>query len=332
MTNTIVIGMGGNAILKDGERGTREEQAANLEAACHQLVPLAVDGHRLVLIHGNGPQVGNLLVQQAESDLLAPAQPMDICVAMTQGQIGTMLQQALANELRATGVERDVVTLVSHFLVDPDDAAFGAPSKPIGPFLTEEMRDYHQDHAARMGLAGGQTILAVGNDPERPYRRVVASPIPLRLVERRALKALVDSGAVVVAAGGGGIPVVMDATGAYRSVEAVIDKDLASEKLAESVAADVLLLLTEVERVALDFGTPNARPIDRMTLSEAKRHYAEGQFPPGSMGPKVLACIQFLEYGGSEAIIGGLGSAASAVRGETGTHFVADDDLGVITR
>jgi carbamate kinase len=325
MTKTIVVGMGGNAILKDGERGTRDEQAANLQAACKQLAPLAADGHRLVLIHGNGPQVGSLLVQQAEADALAPPQPMDICVAMTQGQIGTMLQQALANELRAMGIQREVVTLVSHFLVDPDDPGFLTPSKPIGPFLTQELRDYHLEHAARGGLSAGLTIEAVGNDPDRPYRRVVASPSPLRLIERRALKALADSGAVVVAAGGGGVPVVMDSAGAYQSVEAVIDKDLAGEKLAESVAADVLLLLTEVDRVALDFGTPHARPIDRITLSAAKRHYEEGQFPPGSMGPKVLACIEFLEYGGTEAIIGGLGSAAAAIRGETGTHFVADD-------
>ena len=323
MTKTIVVGLGGNAILKDGERGTREEQVANLQAACKHLVPLVADGHRLILIHGNGPQVGNLLVQQAESHLLAPAQPMDICVAMTQGQIGTMLQQTLANELKAAGIQRDVVTLVSHFLVDRDDPGFAAPSKPIGPFLTPGMRDYQYDHAAHFGAAS--TIQAVGTDPERPYRRVVASPMPLRLVEWRALKALVDAGSIVVAAGGGGIPVVMDSAGAYQSVEAVIDKDLAAEKLAESVAAGVLLLLSQVDRVALDFGTPNARPVDKLTLSEAARYYEEGQFPPGSMGPKVLACMQFLEYGGTEAIIGELGSAATAIRGVTGTHFVADD-------
>ena len=317
MAKTIVIALGGNAILQDGQRGTSEEQLANLERASRYLVPLVREGHRIILTHGNGPQVGNLLIQQEETDALIPKQPLDICVGMTQGQIGTMLQQVMSNALRAAGVQRDVVTVISHFLVDAEDPDFQALSKPVGPYLTEEMKEQYQ--------ARGHTVRAVRNDPHRPYRRCVASPAPLRLLEKRAVKSLSDSGAIVVAAGGGGIPVVLDPDGSYRRVESVIDKDLAGEKLAESVVADIYLILTDVERVALDYGTERQRDLGRVTVSEARQYYREGQFAKGSMGPKVLGCIQFVEYGGDVAIITGLESAERAVAGEAGTHFVPDE-------
>ena len=312
---TVVVALGGNALLQDHERGTAAEQYANLERACKYLVPLIRDGHKLILIHGNGPQVGNLLTQQEESDAFAPMQPLDICVGMTQGQVGTMLERALANQLRAAGIQRDVVAFVSHFLVDPHDPDFQVLSKPIGPFLTEELKGRYEGRP-------GQVVRNVGgHDPERPYRRCVASPNPLRLIEKRALKALSYTGIIVAAAGGGGIPVVMDEEGAYTSIEAVIDKDLAGEKIAESVAADIYLILTDVEAVALDFGTERARPLKRVTLDEAKQYFEEGHFALGSMAPKVLACIQFIEYGGEAAIIAGLESAERAMRGEAGTRF-----------
>ena len=316
MGKTIVVGLGGNAILRDGERGTVEEQFRNMERACTYLVPLIRDGHRLILTHGNGPQVGNLLIQQEEAEAIVPMQPLDICVGMTQGQVGTMLQQALTNALREAGIQRDVVTVISHFLVGADDPDFQVFSKPVGPFLTEELKEQYE--------ARGHTVKEVRQGSERPYRRCVASPAPLRLLEKRALKLLSDSGAVVVAAGGGGIPVVLDADGAYRKVESVIDKDLAGEKLAESVAADIYLILTDVEKVALDYGTDRQRDLDRVSISEARRYQQEGHFAKGSMGPKVLGCIQFIEFGGDVAIIAGLESAAKALAGEAGTHFVSD--------
>lgn len=318
MGKTIVVALGGNAILQDGQRGTAQEQYANLERACRYLVPLVRDGHRLVLTHGNGPQVGNLLIQQETSHAAAPAQPLDYCVAMTQGQIGTMLQQALANQLRAAGLQREVVTFVSHFLVDPEDPDFHAFSKPIGPFLTEQEAKQYQGRP-------GQAVRRVGGrDPLRPYRRCVASPMPLRLIEKRALKALSEAGVIVVAAGGGGIPVVQDDAGWYRSVEAVIDKDLAGEKLAESVGADLYLILTDVEQVHLHHGNERQRPLGRVTIEEARRYLGEGHFGRGSMEPKVRACIQFIEFGGDAAVIAGLESAERAVAGQAGTHFARE--------
>ncbi len=315
MGKKIVIALGGNAILQVKQRGTVEEQLANLERACKHLVPLVQDGHRLVLTHGNGPQVGNLLIQQAEAGDFAPYQPMDICVAMTQGQIGAMVQEVLTDQLRAVGLQVDVVTLVSHFLVDREDPDFQALSKPIGPFLTEALKERYEKRY-------GHIIRKVGSDPLRPYRRVVPSPMPLRLQEKRALKALVDTGAIVVTGGGGGIPVVLDQDGQYKSVEAVIDKDLAGEKLAETLAADIYMVLTDVDKVYLNYGKPDQRPLERVTLDEARRYYEQGHFARGSMAPKVLACIQFIEFGGDVAIITSLESAAEAIAGKAGTRFV----------
>lgn len=310
----IVVALGGNAILQDHQVGTADEQLANLERACAHLIPLIRDGHRLIVTHGNGPQVGNLLIQQAEAAAFAPIQPMAVCVAMTQGQVGTLLARAITNQLRLAGIQRDVVALVSHVLVDPDDPDLAAPSKPIGPFLAEAAME-HQ------ATQNGFLFQKLGKDPRRPYRRVVPSPHPLRLIETRSLRALSEAGAVVVTAGGGGIPVVAERDGTYRSIEAVVDKDLTAEKVAESVAADLLLILTDVERVALDYGQPGQRDLDCVTLSEAKRLLAAGEFGSGSMAPKVLACVEFVEYGGEAAIIAGLASADAAVRGEAGTRF-----------
>lgn len=314
MSRRIVVALGGNAILQAHQRGTAEEQAENLRLACRHLVPLVQDGDRLVLTHGNGPQVGNLLIQQEEASALVPEQPMSICVAMTQGQIGSMLQQAFSNELQAAGIQLEVVTLISHFIVDRDDADFKMLSKPVGPFLTDAMRVQYETQR-------GHVVRKVGRDPDRPYRRVVASPRPLRLLEKRAAKTFVDAGVVVVTAGGGGIPVLLEEDGTTRAVDAVIDKDLGGEKLAEAVGADLYLILTDVDGVYLDYGTDQQRLVPRLTLDKARELFRAGQFSRGSMGPKVLAAIQFIEYGGEAAVIGPLERAADAVRGMAGTRI-----------
>jgi carbamate kinase len=310
----IVVALGGNAILQEHEAGTAEQQAANLERACSHLVPLIRDGNRVIITHGNGPQVGNLLVQQVQAADLAPMQPMDVCVGMTQGQVGPLLERILANRLRREGVPRDVVVLVSHVLVDPEDPELQRLTKPVGPFVDAATRD-------RLTATAGFTFRELGRNPDRPFRRVVPSPRPLRLIETRPLRALSEAGAVVIAGGGGGVPVVLEPDGSYRSIEAVIDKDLTAEKVAESVAADLLLILTDVDRVAVDYGKPTQRNLDRLTLDEARRFLEAGEFGSGSMQPKVTACIEFVEYGGEAAIIAGLGSADRALRAEAGTRI-----------
>lgn len=314
MVSRIVIALGGNAILSASHEASLAEQYAAIARACDQIVPIVAEGNLVVITHGNGPRVGNLLLQQEVGASLAPALPLDLCVGMTQGQIGTMLQQVLTNRLRGLNVQREVVTLVSHFLVDGGDPDFRAMSKPIGPYLTED--------AGRDAERRGIVVKSLGKDPARPYRRVVRSPMPLRLLEKRVLKTLVDDGAVVIAAGGGGIPVVMDSEGAYRSVEAVIDKDLAAEKLAEVMLADTMLILTDVRQVYLRYGTQEQAALERVTLEEARRYQREGHFGQGSMGPKVQACVEFLEYGGDVAVIAALDSAEAALRAEAGTRFV----------
>lgn len=310
----IVVALGGNAILQEHEAGTAEQQVANLERACSHLVPLIRDGNRVIITHGNGPQVGNLLVQQVQAAGLAPMQPMDVCVGMTQGQVGSVFARILTNRLRHEGVMRDVVVLISHVLVDAGDPELGRLTKPIGPFVDAATRD-------RLTDAAGFTFRELGRDPERPFRRVVASPRPLRLIETRPLRALSEAGAVVVTGGGGGVPVVLEPDGSYRAIEAVIDKDLTAEKVAESVAADLLVILTDVDRVAVDYGKPTQRDLDRLTLEEARRLLEAGEFGAGSMLPKVTACVEFVEYGGEAAIIAGLGSAGRAIRGEAGTRI-----------
>jgi carbamate kinase len=311
---TIVVALGGNAILSEGQSGTAEQQMGNLERACRYLMPLIQAGHHLVITHGNGPQVGNLAIQQEESQNLVPMQPLDLCVAMTQGQIGAMLQQALDRVLKEAGIRRDIVVMLSHFVVGADDPDFEEYSKPIGPFLTAEQKEAYESQ--------GHVVREVEKGKEHPYRRVVPSPIPLRLLERRAIRSLSKSGAMVIAAGGGGIPVVLGPDGSYQRIEAVIDKDLAGEKLAESVDADIYLVLTNVAAASINYGTGQQQELRSVTLQQAKDYYREGHFARGSMGPKVLGCIQFLEFGGERAIITGLEQAESAIAGQTGTHFI----------
>ncbi|MEN3010134.1 MAG: carbamate kinase [Candidatus Bipolaricaulaceae bacterium] len=313
MKKTVVVALGGNALLQVGQKGTFEEQMQNVYNAAEQLAGLVLSGKwRLVVTHGNGPQVGNILLQNEAGKHLVPPMPMDVCGAESQGMIGYMIQQALHNVLARHGrSDIPVVTLVTQVLVDKDDPAFQNPTKPVGPFYTRE-------EALRLKEEKGWQVV---EDAGRGWRRVVPSPDPKAIVEREAIRILVENGAIVIASGGGGIPVVKE-DGAYRGVEAVIDKDLAGERLAEDVGAQVFLILTDVDRVRLNFRKPNEVALERMTVAEAKRYLAEGHFAKGSMEPKVKACVRFVEAGGERAIIASLNQAAAALDGRAGTQIV----------
>lgn len=321
----IVAAFGGNAVTRATERGTYVEQLANVRAMCEEVLPLIEAGHRVVIIHGNGPQVGSLSLQaEAGKALGVPDQPFDVLGAMTQGQIGYLIQQTLGNMLRGSKAQTpgdgrsapddppSVVSVVTQVVVDPADPAFQHPTKPIGPFYDREL-------AQSLAAEKGWTVV---QDADRGWRRVVPSPQPLEVIEAAAIHALIAAGSIVVAGGGGGIPVVREPSGGLRGVEAVIDKDLAAERLAALVGADTLLLITGVHRIGLDYGTPNQRFLDAMTLDEARRYLAEGQFPAGSMGPKVRAAIRFLEDGGTQAIVTAPEVLAAALRGTDGTRIV----------
>jgi carbamate kinase len=309
-----MIALGGNAIKQPDESGTLEEQMRNVVTACGQIAEIARRGNDIIITHGNGPQVGNLAIQQENAQDIVPPQPLVVLGAMTQGQIGYMMQQSLRNLLSDDGWE--VVTAVTQVLVDKNDPDFTDPHKPVGPFYTEE-------EAERLRSEKGWTIVKVRPNSDRQWRRVVPSPIPLGIIEGKAIKKMVDSGMIVIASGGGGIPVIRNEGGKLEGVDAVIDKDRAGEVLAEDVGADVLLILTDVDSAKLDYGKPDERPIKRMTVSEARRYSNEGHFLPGSMGPKVEACIKFVEQGGEKAIITSLAKAADALEGRAGTTVVS---------
>ena len=315
---TIVAAFGGNAVTRAKERGTYGEQLANVRVMCEEVLPLVLAGHRVVIIHGNGPQVGSLALQvEAGKAVGVPDQPFDVLGAMTQGQIGYLIQQTLGNLLRDVVPAADrsgisVASIVTQVLVDPADPAFQHPTKPVGPF-------YERELAEALAAEKGWSIV---KDADRGWRRVVPSPQPLEVIEAGAIRALIEAGSMVVAGGGGGVPVIREEGGRLRGVEAVIDKDYAAARLAALVGADTLLLLTSVHRIALDYGTPNQREIEELSFDEARRHLEDGQFPPGSMGPKVRAAIRFIEDGGSEAIVTAPEALAAALRGEDGTRIV----------
>ena len=318
MVKRILVALGGNAIKQADEKGSPEEQFKNCYTTCKllaQIVKTMEKDDRLIITHGNGPQVGNLMVQQEEAKQLVPAQTMDIVGSMTQGQIGYMLQQTLMNCLKDEGIKTPVLAVVNQVLVDKDDPEFfgDAASKPVGNFFTEEeamrLKREHPDYIVKK----------VKPLEEKAWRRTVPSPYPVDNVEGVAIRKLVDAGFIVIASGGGGIPVILDEHGNYRGVEAVIDKDLAGEKLAEVVDANVFLILTDVEKVKLNFGKLNEEDVDKVTINEAKKYLEEGHFLPGSMEPKIRACIRFLESGGEKAIIASLDKAVEALEGKTGT-------------
>lgn len=314
MCKRVLVALGGNAIKRADDIGTYEEQLENVKKTCEQLVEMIKRGYDIVITHGNGPQVGNLLIQQELASNELPPQPLDVLGAMTQGQIGYLIQKTLKSILMKNGIDRDVVTVITQVEVRSDDPAFKMPTKPIGPFYTLEeaekkMRENPEIIIRKVKFGDGKV-----------YRRVVPSPEPIRIVEGKVIKKLVDEGVIVIASGGGGIPVVLEDEG-YVGIEAVIDKDLAGEKLAEIINADILLILTDVEKVKLNFGKPNEVDIDEMSVEEAKKYYDEGHFPPGSMGPKIQACIRFIEWGGEMAIITSLEKALDGLEGKTGTRI-----------
>ena len=307
-----VVALGGNALSPPKATGSAEEMRAALAGTCTHLAGLVVDGVSLVLTHGNGPQVGRILLQQEAAAPDIPAMPMDVCGAESQGQIGYLLAQALDNALRAKGSDVRALCLVTQVLVDGHDPAFRRPTKPVGP-------SYDRPAAQRIAHETGHVFTI---QPDKKWRRVVASPLPLGIVEAGPLLQVVDAGHVVVAGGGGGVPVV-DVNGELRGVEAVVDKDRTAAKLGHLVGADLLLILTEVEVVQRGYGTPDAAPLPKLTVSEARDLLAAGEFPEGSMGPKVQAACDFVEGGGPRAVITSLARAGDAVSGGAGTEVVA---------
>jgi carbamate kinase len=311
-TPTVVVALGGNAILQPGQVGTFEEQLFNIDAAMRRIAALAAAGWRVVLTHGNGPQVGNLLIQNALAARTVAPMPMDVCGAESQGQIGYLAAQSLANHLRRRKLAAPVVCLVTQVAVDARDPAFASPTKPVGPF-------YAEAEAQRMMLEEGT---AMREDAGRGWRRVVPSPEPIEIVELAAVRGLVESGAVVVCSGGGGVPVTRR-RGALSGTDAVIDKDLAAALLARELAADALLILTDVKCAYADYGTPEQRPLGSLSASEMRALAAAGHFKAGSMGPKVEACLRFAESGG-EAVIASLTEVEEALAGSAGTHILPD--------
>jgi len=308
----IVAALGGNAILRSNERGTIEEQLANVKETCTRLASMITQWYQVVITHGNGPQVGNILIQNEGAKDTVPAMPLDVCGAESQGLIGYMIQRSLRGELLRLGKSRTVTSLVTQVVVDENDRAFQHPTKPVGPF-------YGRDHAERqMKTKKEQWIEQKG----KGWRRVVPSPEPREIVEKEAIRNLIDSGTVVIACGGGGIPVVKAAEGYLKGVEAVIDKDLAAQCLARDIEADILLILTDVQSVMLRFGQPDQFTLREVSVRELRQSQEEGHFPDGSMGPKVEAALRFVEGGGESAIITSLSRAHEALKGKVGTRVV----------
>jgi len=312
----VLIALGGNAVQKQGTPPTAEAQQEACAHTARQLLEIIRAGYEIVVTHGNGPQVGNIFLQQemAASEK-TPPMPLDTCGAMSQGMVGYWLQQAVQAELARAGIHKAVATIITQTVVDPDDPAFANPTKPIGPFYTEE-------EARRIMQERGYVFK---EDSGRGWRRVVPSPRPIHIVEKDAIRDLVDRGHIVISTGGGGIPVIRRDDGTLQGVEAVIDKDLGAARLAELIDADVLLILTAVEKVAIHFRQPQQRELDEVTTEEMKRYMREGHFAPGSMLPKVEAAVEFAESRpGRVAIITSLEKGMSALLGRGGTRVVAD--------
>lgn len=307
---TVVVALGGNAILQPKQKGTIEEQMANVSYSAQQIVKLIQAGYRVVVVHGNGPQVGNILLQNAAARDQVPAMPLDVCGAESQGLIGYMIQQCIYNELKKAGLDKQVVTVLTQVVVDRNDPAFQNPTKPVGAF-------YSKEEAEKNMREKGETWI---EDSGRGWRKVVPSPAPKEIVEIETIRTLVNSGAIVIAAGGGGIPVERKEN-ELAGVEAVIDKDLASSLLAKELGADVLVIATDVTNVAINWGKPHQKNLERLTIDEAKTYLEQGQFGKGSMGPKVEAALGFVESGG-EAVITSLSNLEAGVKGEKGTRIV----------
>ncbi len=303
----VVLAVGGNALLRPGDRGTAEEQMLRARQTAENIYPL-FQKFKVVVTHGNGPQVGAILLQNETAKNVVPPMPLDICGAMSQGEIGYMLEQSFQNVLEEKGVNKDIATVLTRVIVDENDPAFENPTKPIGPFYTEE-------EAKRLAKEKGWYVI---EDSGRGWRRVVPSPMPLEIVEKDLIAELLEKGFVVIAVGGGGIPVIRKGRKLF-GVEGVIDKDLASAVLAKDIGADRLIILTSVEKVYLNFGKPEQRGIDEMSVQEAKKYMEEEHFKKGSMYPKILASVLYLDNGGKEVLITSPEKVQDALDGKTGT-------------
>jgi len=303
-----VVALGGNALLRKGDAGTVFDQLRRAEEATRPLAQLAVRGVRLVITHGNGPVVGNIFLRHEECARSIPPMPLDVCGAESQGNIGYLIGMALDNALARASMTLPVATVLTRVVVAPDDRAFSHPTKPIGGFFTEE--------EAR------RAPYPVARDADRGYRRVVASPRPQHIVELAAIRALLGAGVIPIAVGGGGVPVVKRPDGSLRGVEAVIDKDLAASLLARELGAETLIILTDIDRVYLDFLSAPRRPLVQLAAGEAEQHLVRGEFLPGSMGPKIEAAIEFLRGGGQRVIICLPEHLDAALQGEAGTTLL----------
>lgn len=310
MKRVAVVALGGHAILPKVGRLSIERQFVSARRAMRQILSLASNGWNLVLSHGNGPQVGNILIQVESAMGKAYPVPLSVAVAESEGEIGYVIQQSLYNELSLKGLERLIITVLTQVLVDMEDPAFSNPSKPIGPFYG----DTEARELARKGIA-------LAHFPEVGWRRIVPSPRPIKIIEAEAIRRLVAQDIVVIAAGGGGIPVSLE-QGQLRGVDAVVDKDLASAVLARDVEAELFMILTDVPKVVVNYGKPNSVSLDRLTVSEARWYSSEGHFPPGSMGPKIEAAVQFVKESGRSAIITSPAEATRAMGGRGGTLVV----------
>jgi carbamate kinase len=309
----VLVALGGHAFMRSGERGTFDVHVRNAAAICLTLADMVSAGYNLVITHGNGPQVGNLLLLNESGDSAVPRMPLDVLVAQTEGSLGYFLQQAMINELRKRGDKTYVMTVISQVSVDPADPAFRRPGKPVGPFLT-------QVEAARRRDTLGWII---AEDPEgRGWRRLAPSPKPVRVVQWRMIRESAESGHIVIACGGGGIPVIKSEKGDFNGVEAVIDKDLTSSILGTQIGAEILVILTQVPFIYTDFNTPEQRPIRAITIDELQQLVHQGQFPKGSMAPKVEAAVSFLVNGGKRAIVTNPENLTLALSGRAGTHVI----------
>jgi len=312
MSKVAVIAIGGNSLIKDKDHQTVPDQFETTRQTCVHIAGMIEKGWDVVITHGNGPQVGFILLRSELASNVLHTVPLDSCGADTQGAIGYMIQQSLYNEFKKRKIDKQATTVVTQVVVDKNDIAFKNPTKPIGPFYNEKKAKEYSN----------ERNWSIMEDAGRGWRRVVPSPIPLEIVERDAIKSLIDKGFVAIAVGGGGIPVARDDYGNLYGVEAVIDKDYASGLLATGINADLFLISTAVEKVSLNYGKPDQKDLDLMTLSEAEKYYNEGHFPPGSMGPKIKAVIDFIKKGGKEAIITTPECIELALEGKMGTKII----------
>ncbi len=308
-SKTIVVALGGNAISREFEEGNIAQQFKNTRNSLSSLIPLLKEGYNIVITHGNGPQVGNALIRVEESRHLVPPLPLGIVVADLEGGMGYMIQQSLRNMMHDAGVKRQVMTILSQVLVDKDDPSIQDPTKFIGPFFKKE-------EVAELEASRGWTMK---EDRHNKFRRVVSSPIPISIYENDIIRQMVDRGIVVVAGGGGGIPVYVDQRGWLEGVDGVIDKDRTSAVLAREIEASVLVIVTGVDKVAVHFGTPQQKDLSELTVKQAKAYLKDGEFPAGSMGPKIEAAISFIESGGEKVIITSIEKTATALAGKEGT-------------